>query len=136
MSFFRSSTPVAQPEPNQTQDQLDWLSQQEGQLAVDVFRDGDTLVIRSAIAGIVPENLDVVIDGDLLTIRGHRQHKQETNEDDWFVQECYWGSFSRSIVLPLDVVADRTDATIKNGILEIRLPIRSERQLRVRAIDF
>lgn len=102
-----------------------WMSSpEEGQLSVDVFRDGKELVIRSTIAGVTPDQLDIAVHDDLLTIRGERKLEQEINEDDWFYRECYWGTFSRSIILPMDVYAEQTQATVKNGLLEIRVPIR------------
>jgi HSP20 family protein len=109
----------------------------EGQLSVDVFRDGDSLVIRSTAAGADPDQLDISFHGDLLTIRGVREADSEVAEEDWFYRECYWGAFSRSIVLPYDVVPERAEATIKNGILEIRLPITasSERSIKVKVRD-
>lgn len=99
-------------------------SQDEGQLSVDIFREGETLVIHSPVAGVAIEDIDIAIHGDLLTIRGTRTQRHTTNEDDWFCRECYWGAFSRSIVLPLDVQADHAEATMKNGVLEIRIPLR------------
>ena len=109
----------------------------EGQLSVDVFRDGDTLVIRSTAAGADPDSLDVSFHGDLLTIRGVREVDDRVAEEDWFYRECYWGAFSRSIVLPYDVNPERADATIKNGVLEIRLPITSgsEKSIKVNVRD-
>lgn len=106
-------------------DERGWLEQPaEGELHVDVFRDGEQLVIRSSAAGIKAEDLSLSVDGDLLTIRGERKEQQEIGDEDWFHRECYWGAFSRSLVLPLDVDADRAIASMKDGILEIRLPIR------------
>lgn len=96
----------------------------EAQLSVDVFRDGESLVVRSPVAGVKPENIDISLNGDLLTIRGTRSHTTEIPEDDWYYRENYWGSFSRSIVLPHDVSVDQAQASIKNGLLEIRIPIR------------
>jgi len=102
-----------------------WLpTAEEGRLSLDVFRAGGTLVIRSPLAGVRPDALDIALDGDLLTIRGDRGHERTIVEDDWFIQECYWGSFSRSIILPMDVEPDRTTASLKNGVLEIRIPLR------------
>jgi HSP20 family protein len=98
----------------------------EGQLSVDIFRDGNYLVVRSTVAGVEPEDLDIAIHGDLLTVRGARAMREEVNEDDWFYRECYWGIFSRSLVLPFDVIPERAEAKLKNGILEIRLPIRTQ----------
>jgi HSP20 family protein len=102
----------------------DWASPlEEGQLSVDVFRDKNALVIRSTVAGAKPEDLDISVHGDLLTIRGKRAMDREVSEDDWYYRECYWGGFSRSIVLPYEVKAGETEASLKNGVLEIRLPI-------------
>ena len=103
----------------------DWTNASvEGQLSVDVFRDGEELVIRSTVAGVKPEDLDISIHGDLLTVRGSRQSVSEIPEDNWFYRECYWGAFSRSIVLPYEVASDSAQASLKNGLLEIRIPIR------------
>jgi|SRR5690348_42137 len=111
----------------------EWFrNESEGQLSVDVFREGNTLVIRSTVAGAKPEDLDIAVNGDLLTIRGSREDRREINDDDWFHQECHWGAFSRSLILPVDVVADQADATLREGILEVRIPIRgSERHIPV-----
>jgi HSP20 family protein len=113
----------------------DWHTPlEEGQLSVDVFRNDNHLVIRSTVAGAAPEDLDISIHGDLLTIRGKRDAEHETKDEDWYYKECYWGAFSRSIVLPYEVNAERTEATLKNGVLEIRVPIRhaSERSIKVK----
>jgi HSP20 family protein len=104
----------------------DWFAPtaEEGQLSVDVFRDADDLVVRSTVAGVKPEEIDISMHGDLLTIRGKRQLEREVDEQQWFYRECYWGSFSRSIVLPYEVVTDQAKASLKNGVLEVRIPIR------------
>lgn len=108
------------------------LPEAEGQLALDVFRRGSNLVIRSTMAGVKPEDVDVAVNGDLLTIRGSRAQTEEVNEDDWFHRECYWGTFSRSVVLPVDVYAEQAEASVRDGILEIRIPLRGmEKQIRV-----
>ncbi|MFA5935974.1 MAG: Hsp20/alpha crystallin family protein [Patescibacteria group bacterium] len=105
--------------------QQDWFGQSdEAQLSVDVFREGNELVVRSLVAGVTPEDLDIAVNGDLLTIRGKREHTRDTSSDDWFYKECYWGSFSRSVVLPNEVASDSANASLKNGILEIRFPVR------------
>lgn len=93
----------------------------EGQLAIDVYQTESHLVVRSAIAGIKPEVLDISIEGDLLTIRGERKRPIEENED-YFFQECYWGQFSRQIILPVEVNPNQVEATLKQGILTIRVP--------------
>lgn len=96
--------------------------EQEGQLTVDVFQDDSNVVIQSTIAGVAPEDLDVSITNDMITIRGERRQSFDIEEEDYFYQECYWGTFSRSIILPVEIDADRAEAKIKNGILTIRIP--------------
>jgi HSP20 family protein len=103
-----------------------WFDTQEGQLSIDLFRAEDALILRAPMAGVSPEQIDIAVDGDLLTIRGSRASQRTVNEDDWFYRECYWGTFSRSIVLPLDVDAARTEAVMKDGVLEVRLPLLGE----------
>jgi HSP20 family protein len=109
-------------------------SVEEGQLSIDVFRDKNELVVRSTVSGAKPEDLDISVHGDLLTIRGRREGKNDVREEDWYYRECYWGAFSRSIVLPYEVIADRAEASLANGILEVRIPIKAagEKGIRVK----
>lgn len=94
----------------------------EGQLTIDVYQTDNDVVIRSTIAGVKPEDLDVSINNDMITIRGERRKDEEVSEENYYYQECYWGSFSRSVILPVDVISDKIEASMKNGILTIRLP--------------
>ena len=94
----------------------------EGQLSVDVYEDGDNIIIKSTIAGIKSEDVDISIDNEMITIKGQRQQNEEINEDSYYYQECYWGGFSRSIILPVEIQADKVDASLKNGVLKIILP--------------
>lgn len=102
----------------------EWLDKEEseGQLSVDVYQNKDNVVIKSTIAGVKPEDIDVAIDNDVITIRGQRKLEEEIKEEDYFYQECYWGSFSRSIVLPVEIRPDEAEASLKNGVLTIVLP--------------
>ncbi len=95
---------------------------EEGQLSVDVYQDSNNIIIKSTIAGVEPDDIDISFHNDMLTIRGERKHEKRIDEDDYFYKECYWGSFSRSIILPLEVQTEKIKATIKNGILTIVLP--------------
>ncbi len=105
----------------------------EGQLAVDVLETQDKIVIRSAIAGVKPENLDVHVTSDIVTIRGERQGGREIHDATMHFQECFWGTFSRSVVLPHHVKPDEADAVIKDGILTLTLPkTRGEMNVKVR----
>ncbi len=93
----------------------------EGQLAIDIYQTENELVIRSAIAGVKPESVDISFERDIITIRGRREKPFE-EEGDYFTQECYWGPFSREIILPVEVDPNLAEATMKEGILTIRLP--------------
>ncbi|PJE57987.1 MAG: hypothetical protein COU81_03105 [Candidatus Portnoybacteria bacterium CG10_big_fil_rev_8_21_14_0_10_36_7] len=94
----------------------------EGQLVVDVYQTADEIIIKSTIAGIDPEDLDINIGNDMVTIKGKRHKEESIKMEDYFYQECYWGNFARSIILPVDIEPDKADASIKNGILTIKLP--------------
>ncbi len=95
---------------------------EDGQLSVDVWQDKHNIIIKSTIAGVEPEDIDITFDNDMLTIRGKRQKDTTIDEEDYFYQECYWGGFSRSIILPVPVNAEKIKATIRNGVLTISLP--------------
>ncbi len=94
----------------------------EGQLTVDVYQTDKEIVIQSAIAGIEPDDLDIIIENDMVAIRGNRKKLFEEKKRNYFYQECYWGQFSREIILPEEVDNSRAQATIKKGILTIRIP--------------
>jgi HSP20 family protein len=99
-----------------------WGNDAEGQLTIDVYQTENEIVIKSTIAGVKPEDLDVAINNDMITIKGERRNEEEVGSESYYYQECYWGSFSRSVVLPVDVLPDKIEASLKNGILTIRLP--------------
>lgn len=93
----------------------------EGQLAIDVFQTDKKIIIKSTIAGVVPENLKISLHNDLLTIKGKRTIKENVAETDYLYRECYWGPFSRSIILPNEVDNKRVEADLENGVLTITL---------------
>lgn len=95
---------------------------EDGQLAIDVYQDDNSIFIKSIIGGVRPEDLDLSVTSDMVTIKGTRQSNEEVKEDSYFYQECFWGSFSRSVILPCDIKADQVEASMKNGVLTIRLP--------------
>jgi len=94
----------------------------EGQLVIDLYQANGDIVIQSAVGGIEPENLDVSIENDMVKIKGSRENTYEKNEKNYFYQECHWGSFSREVILPVEINAGKAEANIKNGILTIRMP--------------
>lgn len=106
-------------------EEKDWLEEaegEEGQLTIDVYQTDSDIVIKSTIAGVSPEDVDISITNDMVTIRGKRAKDEKIETENYYYQELYWGSFSRSVILPVEVEADRAKATIKNGILTIKLP--------------
>ncbi len=114
------STPTYQAQPQiQTPMQE---NDAEGQLTIDVYQTEMEIVIKSTIAGVKPEDLDVTINNDMVTIKGDRKNEEVVDNGNYYYQECYWGGFSRSVLLPVDVIPEKADASLKNGILTIRLP--------------
>ncbi len=110
---------------------------EEGQLTVDIYDDGQHIMIQSSIAGVKPEDIDISLQDDTLTIRGSRRRAHEMEEENFYYKELYWGSFSRSIILPEEVDFAKADAVVKNGLLTIKLPKkdRGEKKIRVKAGD-
>lgn len=100
----------------------EFLSEAEGQLVLDVYQDDGNIIVKSTLAGVKPEDIDITITNDMLSIKGAREKEEHIESDDYYYQECYWGAFSRSVILPTEVEADRIQASIKNGVLTIVLP--------------
>jgi len=98
------------------------LAPQEGELPVDMYQTNDAIIIKALVAGVSPTDLDISITRDMVTIRGIREEYQETNDDNYFHRELFWGSFTRTLVLPEEVIIDEAEAQEKHGLLEIRLP--------------
>jgi HSP20 family protein len=113
--------PTMQSE-NPVQEEESWAGESEGQLTIDVYQTDNDIVIKSTIAGVKPEDLDVSINNDMVTIRGERKNDEKVEGENYYYQECYWGTFSRSVILPVEVIADKAEAAMKNGILTLRLP--------------
>ncbi|HUZ92934.1 MAG TPA: Hsp20 family protein [Candidatus Paceibacterota bacterium] len=107
----------------------------EGQLTIDVYQTPDDIVVESAIAGVRPEDIDINVTSDSIAIRGARHREKEAGDEDYFYQECYWGRFARSVILPQEVDPENASVSFKNGILKVRLPKlhrKKERKLKVR----
>jgi len=94
----------------------------EGELSLDVYEDGDSLVVEAPIAGVELKDIDINFNQGVLTITGLRHAEKKVAEEKYFTHECYWGKFSRSILLPLDVNTSSIKAFLKNGVLKIVLP--------------
>jgi len=105
----------------------DLTKDEEGQLMIDVYQTDNEIIIKSTVAGVKEEDLEVNITAESVTIRGQREREEKIEDKDYFYRECFWGSFSRSLILPQEVDPDRSTAVLKNGILIIRMP-KIERQ--------
>ncbi len=117
-----ASIPLEKKSAKKSSQDLGELLDEDGQLAIDVYQTPDEIVIESAIAGVKPEDLDIDISPDSITIRGKRLKEKRVADEDYFYQECYWGRFSRSVILPQEVDAEKAEAALKNGVLIVRLP--------------
>ena len=110
------------PDLNQTAESWQ-LTRDEGELAVDVYELGKAIYIKTAIAGVRPEHLKISLSSDMLTIRGVcRQEEVDEEEKRYLCQECHWGPFSRTIILPAEVDTTASEANFKSGLLVIKLP--------------
>ena len=107
---------------------------EEGQLTVDIWDDGVNIVIQSTVAGVKPEDIDISLEDNVLTIRGARRRTQEVEEANFYYRELYWGAFSRSIILPEEVDFQKAEAAMKHGLLSVKLPKKDKgaKKLKVR----
>ena len=102
----------------------------EGQLTVDVYQTPNDIVVESAIAGVEPDDIDVNVTTDSISIRGSRKREKTVRDEDYLYQECYWGKFGRSIILPQEVDPEAAQVKFKNGILTVTLPKANKKKTR------
>ena len=117
MKISVEKEPLPEPSENEIDD-----DETEGQLTIDVYQDGDDIVVQSTVAGVDPDDLDIHISSESVTVKGEREKSQKIEDKDYFYQECFWGKFSRSVILPVEVDAEKSTATVANGVLTIRMP--------------
>ncbi|HEY4526882.1 MAG TPA: Hsp20/alpha crystallin family protein [Candidatus Paceibacterota bacterium] len=115
-----------------------WPKQDDaaGELAVDVYQTPEAIVIKALIAGVHPNSIDISLTRETVTVSGARSDEREVEEDNYFQRELYWGSFSRTILLPEEIDVDLAEASEKHGVLMLRLPKinkKRETKLKVRA---
>ena len=109
---------IHQQESQWSEDEVE----QDGELPIDMYQTRDAIIIRALVAGVSPEDLNISITRDMVTLQGQREEIQEAPDEDYYHRELFWGSFSRSIVLPEEIVIDEAEAKEKHGLLEIILP--------------
>ncbi len=108
-----------------------WFEEYEGQLAIDVYQTNESVVVKAPIAGVRPTDLEISITDDVVTVRGKRHAEAGISQGDFFCQECYWGTFSRTYKRPIPVDADQAQASLKDGILTINIPKQDKAKTRV-----
>jgi HSP20 family protein len=90
--------------------------------AIDMYQTDDEVVVKAALPGFKPDEVQINVTGDILTIKGEVKHEEEKKDKSWHIREQRWGSFERSVRLPTGVISDRAKADFDNGILTISLP--------------
>lgn len=109
------ATPISKQEE-------DWVTGYEGALNIDMYQTKDNVIIKSTIAGVRPDDIDITVANDMVTIQGSRSREEKVHDDDYFYQECYWGGFSRSVIVPVDIDSEHIEADLKDGILTVVVP--------------
>lgn len=102
--------------------ELQEIEDTDGELSVDVLNTDESIIIKAMTAGVKPNDVDIDISRDMVTIRATREDEHEVSEEDFYQKELYWGSFSRNILLPEEIDVDAAEAKEKNGLLVITLP--------------
>ena len=127
--------PTHKPVVKKEKDKETWMEEDSsvGELAVDVYQTPDNIFIKTMVAGVKPEDLDVSITRDMVTVTGRREESRTTSDDDYFLKELYWGEFSRTILLPAEIEPENAEAYEKHGLLIIRLPkVNKDKQTKLR----
>ncbi len=120
------------PQPN---DSNEPLKQEIGQLSVDIYKTANELVILAPIAGINKDDIKLSITNDVLVIQGERPLREAVAEENYYTQECFWGNFSRAIVLPEEADSKNVSASFDNNVLEIRIPKGETKQTKIIKIE-
>ena len=121
--FVELAKVKSQPAPITTGQEIESETDDvEGQLTVDVYQDGDMIIVQSAVAGVDEDNLEINLTPESVAIRGKREKSQKVSDTDYFYQECFWGSFSRTVILPTEIDTEKSTAALKNGVLTVKMP--------------
>lgn len=114
----------SRPTPSSSRGGGAWEDEEpeEGQLTVDVYETPIEIIVKSMVAGVKPEDLDISITRDTVTIKGRRETEREIADESYYHRELYWGSFSRTVMLPAEVNVEEAEAIEKHGLLILRLP--------------
>ncbi len=96
--------------------------EKDGELTVDIYQTPEMIVVKTMIAGVRPEDLDISITRDIVSIKGRREEEKVVRDEDYFARELYWGTFSRTVSLPAEIDVDEAEAVEKHGLLILKLP--------------
>jgi HSP20 family protein len=101
-----------------------WMEEEseEAELTVDVYQTPTEVVVQTMVAGVKPEDIELIIARDMVTIKGKREESRKIEEENYFAKELYWGAFSRTILLPQEIDPEEAEATEKHGLLTVKLP--------------
>lgn len=101
-----------------------WIEEEneEAELTIDVYQTPAEIIVQTMVAGVRPEDLELTIGRDMVTVRGKREESRKVEEENYFAKELYWGAFSRTVLLPQEIDPEEAEATEKHGLLTIRLP--------------
>jgi len=124
--------------PSQQENQKWISSNSEARLSIDLYETEQDIVIQSTIAGVKAKDLDISVEDEMLTIKGKRQKQEheDPSEKKYLYQECYWGAFTRKIMLPEEVDASKIKAVIEEGVLTLRIPkIKKEEKKKIKILE-
>lgn len=111
------------PENGNKKNDNNWIEEEndEAELSMDVYQTPTDIIVQTMVAGVKPEDLELSVSRDMITIRGEREESRIIDEDNYFTKELYWGKFSRTISLPAEVEPEEVEATEKHGLLTIKI---------------
>lgn len=113
-----------------------WIDSGRGDLPIDMYQTANDVVVKASLPGFKPEEVDISITGDTLTIKGEHTEEKEAKDEDYFYKERRYGSFSRSLPIPAQIKSDKAEAVFEDGVLTLTLPKAEEvkpKQIKVKA---
>ncbi len=121
-SDFEEEVEIKEPSRESSFAEWETAEAAEGELAVDVYQTNDAIIIQAMVAGVPSEDLSLSVTREMVTIKGKREAPKGVASENYFYQELYWGSFSRTILLPAEIETEDVEATERRGLLTIKLP--------------
>ena len=106
-----------------SKNEKDWVEAEndEAELSIDVYETPTDIIVQTMVAGVRPEDLEISVARDTLTVRGERAESRIINEENYFTKELYWGKFSRTLTLPSEVEPEEVEATERHGLVTIKI---------------